>query len=165
MKVQTADISVFAYNLSAFLSACRSCFQYICTLVEKTDGNTNWYNNKVANDPKIKFLKNKRDINTHKDIIRTRKDVHLMLTDTLHVNSVIESIHIRIFDNLGNLIGDRKSEGSPKHEKYKEIPPVTTSIYRFKDWNGNESVLDLADYYLSMARGLIDATSKAGYIN
>jgi hypothetical protein len=75
VEVQNTVVShnreYFIYNFSAFLSASRSVLQYMLEEIEQKKDPIQqlearqWYDKKMAASPRLKFFKDKRDINIH----------------------------------------------------------------------------------------------------
>ena len=145
------------FDLSAFLSVARSVLQYALKEAETKAGGQQWYQIQVTSSNVLTFFKDKRDINVHATPIQVSQHTSIELTAILHVSG---SIHIKKFDQNGQLIGEYSSEPELPTQP-AEIPPKITNRFTFPDWPGNEDVLQLCHLYLNeLQRVVIDGQSK-----
>lgn len=161
MSKAEEDSDAFKYNLSAFLAAARSVLQFALNEARTKSGGQQWYDSFIKGNPVVSFFKDKRDINIHKEPLRVRKDVHIVLRETI---SVSESIIIVKSDEHGHIIGESKSETEPQNRK-KEIPSKVTYRYRFDDWTGNEDILTLCQRYLAGLKTIVADGQKKGFLS
>ena len=157
MLSETDNRDNLLFDLSAFLSAARSVLQYAIKEAKTKAGGQQWYQIQVTSSNVLTFFKDKRDINVHATPIQVSQHTSIELTEILHVS---ESIHIKKFDQNGQLIGEYSSEPS-EPTPTTEIPPKVTHRLTFQDWPGNEDVLRLCDLYLNeLERVVADGQSK-----
>ena len=145
------DGDVFKYNLSAFLAAARSVLQFALKEAKTKKGGERWYNSAISKNIVISFFKDKRDINIHIEPVRIRKDVSILIRETLKIS---ESIRIIKKDTNGNIIGESRSK--PESPKIKEeIAPETTYKFKFDDWPGTEDIFTLCQKYLVELKNIV----------
>lgn len=156
MKYYQKQPETFQYNLSAFLSSSRSALQYVLEEVKLHKGGQKWYDEKMSKSPLLRYFKDKRDTNIHTESVKTRKDVQIVLHETV---SVSESISIEKRDLLGNLLGKFNTKFNPSTIP-KAKPPRTYHKYRFYDWQGNEDVLTLSKGCLSELNEIVVEARK-----
>lgn len=139
MKNSIEKPEVFEYNLSAFLSASRSILQYSYE-ESKNNGKQKWYDDFVNSSSFIKYFKDKRDTNIHYIPIKTlqRHEFSTILIPSLTVTIKTINKDEKVKDNVKN---EKSLEGSNKSEYKMRI--------HFKDWNGEEDVLELCAKYLN----------------
>src|SRR3990172_228730 len=157
MLSETDNRDNLLFDLSAFLSAARSVLQYAIKEAKTKAGGQQWYQIQVTSSNVLTFFKDKRDINVHATPIQVSQHTSIELTAILHVSG---SIHIKKFDQNGQLIGEYSSEPSEPTPP-TEIPPKVTHRLTVQDWPGNEDVLRLCDLYLNeLERVVADGQSK-----
>ena len=87
----------FLFNLSAFLSAARSCLQYAWEEVRAKGGSAqSWYDGYVSNKPVLKFFKQKRDVNIHEEPVKASKQ-HIVITGETMAQGIITSQNVDSF--------------------------------------------------------------------
>jgi hypothetical protein len=155
------DSDAFKYNLSAFLAATRSVLQFAFSEAKAKSGGQQWYDSIIAGKPILLFFKDKRDVNIHREPVRVRKDIHILITENI---SISESITIVQKDEHGNVIGESKSETAPPKAK-EEIPAEITYKYMFDDWTGIEDVLGLCQRYLIELKVIVADGRKKGFLS
>jgi len=134
----------FKYNLSAFISAGRSVLQYAC---EETKGKKNgqrWYDSQVSRNTVVKFFKDKRDINIHREPVSVQANVSVGFSETLHFSA---SLSVVVRDSQGNIKGECRSE-PPLSPPAAAEPSIINTRYLFDDWKGNEDIPALCKRYL-----------------
>ena len=55
------ELREFAFELSAFLTAARSAFQYALKEVQPKPGGQDWYDKQLRAYPEVRYFKDKRD--------------------------------------------------------------------------------------------------------
>lgn len=141
MRTNKMNQEIFGYNLSAFLTSSRIIFQYALKEAESKDGGKSWYDNQVSSSSIIKFLKDKRDINIHREPVTTQAHHN--------INSVA---YIHTYCTLAVTDNDKKTIsqiniGIPS-EQVPQSKTMVDVIYKFKDWFGSEDVISLCEKYL-----------------
>ena len=160
MLSETGNRENLLFDLSAFLSAARSVLQYSLKEAQTKSGGQQWYEGHVTASRVLSFFKDKRDVNVHTKPIQISQHTSIELTEVIRVS---ESIHIKKFDQTGNLTGEYSSEPS-QPPPAPEIPPKGSHRFTFPDWSGNEDVLQLCDLYLKeLQRVVVDGQNK-GFI-
>ena len=127
----------FQFELSAFLGASRSVLQYILEDARKVPGGQSWYDQAVASDPVILFLKNKRDENVHSRPVESRK---------------VWRLEIRTHLDLGD-------DMIIPYEHHS-----TSTVYYFDDWSSNETVAEVGARYLQVLSSILEGGSEKGFI-
>jgi hypothetical protein len=134
----------FGFNLSAFLTATRSVFQYAFEEVKGKKGGQNWYDSQVSLHPTAKFFRNKRNLNIHVKPVKLKKNVTIKIVETLNVSG---AVYIEIRNPNGKVVGRGESEERPR-QRAQTVPPETSYKYFFQDWRGSEDVIELCQKYL-----------------
>ena len=137
MKESANNIEVFEYNLSAFLSASRSILQYSYEEVKNTY-KQNWYDGFVGSSSFIKYFKDKRDTNIHFIPIKTLQRHEFSKVLGLSLTATIRTINKD--ENEAESISNENSSVDSNKSEYK-------MTMRFKDWNGEEDILELCKKY------------------
>lgn len=145
------DINAFKYNLSAFLAAARSVLQFALKEAETKKGGKQWYDSAISKNMVISFFKDKRDVNIHTEPVKVRKDINILIKETLRVS---ESIRIIKRDANGNIIEESQSESEPPKIQ-KEIPPEAIYKFKFNDWSGSEDIPTLCQKYLTELKNIV----------
>jgi len=162
------DSEAFKYNLSAFLSAARSVLQFANNeAITKSKGQY-WYYTCVSKKPIISFFKDKRDINIHREPVKTRKDITLSLTEALHLSVSMGSIRMVHKDKYGKIISEsiNKSQSEPKSRKVKkQVPAEATYRYSFDDWVDNEDIPTLCQKYIDELKTITADGLKKGFLS
>ncbi len=160
-KMEQAENFEFKCNLSAFLSASRSVLQYAYAEAEKTRSGLQWYESTVSKEPILKFFRDKRNINIHKQPISPSAKTTIGIHETL---SISDSISVVIRDKDGNIKDEYHSKPS---QTPKMKPPETTKTvtYYFSDWKGNEDVITLCKKYLGKLEKLVNDGIRQRYIS
>jgi hypothetical protein len=162
------DSEAFKYNLSAFLSAARSVLQFAREeAITKSKGQY-WYDTCVSKKPIISFFKDKRDINIHREPVKTIKDITLSLTEALHLSVAMGPIRMVHKDKYGKIISESISENQSEPEPRKvekQVPPKVTYRYRFDNWTGNEDIPTLCRQYLDELKIIAIDGKKKGFLS
>ncbi len=151
---------VFLFDLSAFLSAARSVLQYALKEAQTKLGGQQWYDSHVTLSKVLTFFKDRRDINVHTQPIQAKQLTYIQLTEVVRLS---ESIHIKKFNQAGQLIGEYSSE-SPEPPSAPEIPPNVTHRFTFPDWSGIEDVLQLCHLYLNELQRVVENGQNNGFL-
>lgn len=85
MAREQNNVPAFDYELSAFHSAGRSVLQYAYEEVKGSPAAQSWYDEAVQNDPVVRFLKEKRNDNIHREPIAPARDVNVSLSGGFEV--------------------------------------------------------------------------------
>jgi len=160
MLSKTDNREEFIFNLSAFLSAARSVLQYALEESKVKSGGQNWYQGQFTSNKVLSFFKDKRDINIHIKPVEVSQHTLIEITEVLYLS---ESIHIKKFDEKGQLIEEYSSEPEPPTRR-TEIPPKVTNQFTFPDWSGNEDVLQLCQLYLNELRRVVTDGQGKGFL-
>ena len=162
MVEEQTNVESFTCNLSAFLSSSRSVLQYALEEAKNIKGGQIWYDSLMLNSPILRFFKDKRDINIHREPVLPAKNYTLTVTETILFS---ESVLIT------NTVKDEKTKEvsiapNPKSEDKKGQPtPATIQIkYIFDDWRGNEDVLTLSQKYVQELENLVNDGMNKGFI-
>lgn len=160
MIEEQENIRAFKYYLSAFLSSARSVLQYAEREAKKKPGGKKWYDNYISNNPILKFFKHKRDINIHVKPVQPSAHIDVEIIEPLHIS---ESVSITVTDEKGNIKHQFRSE-KPKPAITKPTMVKVMYKYRFKDWKGNEDVLELCQKYIEELEKIVKDGIKRGFI-
>ena len=148
----------FEYNLSAFLSSTRSILLYALREAETKPGGKQWYDNRISSSPVLKFFKDKRDINIHKEPIQPLVHFKIGPTGTIRPSG---SISITAQDKDGNIKQQYSSDKPDPIQKESKAPEFKEIKYRFNDWGGSEDVLTLCRMYVQELENVIkDGVNK-----
>jgi len=151
----------FNFNLSAFLSAARSVLQYaLKESATKPDGKS-WYDSAVQRRPVVRFFKDKRDVNIHTEPIKPTAEIHVEITGTI---SLSDEVSVSITDKNGNISGQEIEPRSEPTRKIESDEPTVNYRYVFRDWSGNEDVVDLSRQYISELKGIVSDGVTRGFI-
>lgn len=153
----------FQFELSAFLSAARSVFQYALEEAKLKPNGQRWYEGQVSGNTVLKFFKDKRDLNIHTEPVRPSR--HISVSDTVHVG-ISESIRIEITRADGTKEIRQIEEEPPKTNP----PPIESSSevkirYILTDWAGPEDAIDLSRQYLEALEAFVQAGVSGGFIS
>lgn len=157
------DHEALKYNLSAFLSASRSVFQYAHKETKlgrnpaaKPEAQE-WYERTVTSSEVLKFFTGIRNINIHDSPVEISFSVHITITEVLRVTeSVIVVLNGKKLPATSNEpLAEGKSKGSP---------PVTSSKATFPDWPGAEDVNQLCKKYLDETKKFVEDGISKGYL-
>ena len=161
MILQASDQSAFLYFLSAFLSASRSVLQYARAESKRSQERLRWYDEQVSNNPVIRFLKSKRDINIHERPIDAAKRSSVSITDTLNLSS---SLEVKRIGRDGRTEIVHRSE-DPTRPKPQQIPASVTTSLVFRGWKGSEDVIALCERYFSDLDRLVQDGQSRGFLS
>ncbi len=153
--------NVFKYNLSAFLAAARSVLQFALKEAKNKSNGRQWYDSVIRDSTVVSFFKDKRDLNIHTEPVKVRKDVNILIRETLRVS---ESIKIIKRDKNGNIIEECQSGPEPPKIK-EEIPPEVTHKYKFDDWSGTEDIPTLCQQYLTELKNIVSDGQVRGFLS
>lgn len=157
------DHEAFKNNLSAFLSASRSIFQYA---YKETNRGKNpaaepeaqeWYENTITSSKVLEFFTGIRNKNIHDSPVEINISVHITITEVL---GVYESV-------LAVLNGKKPPEVPPEPPAEltgRGSPPITSSRATFPDWAGPEDVLQLCIMYLDESKTFVGDGISKGYL-
>jgi len=162
------DSETFKYNLSAFLSAARSVLQFARKEAKTKSKGLHWYDICVSKKPIISFFRKKRNINIHREPVKTIKDITLALTEALPLSISMGPIRIVQKDKCGNIISKSISENQSKPEPRKvekQVPPKVTYRYRFNDWTGDEDIPTLCRKYLDEVKIIAIDGKQKGFLS
>jgi len=160
MLSETENQENLLFDLSAFLSAALSVLQYALGEARLKPGGQQWYDNNITSSKVLGFFKDKRDINIHMQPVQLRQHTSIQMTEVVRVS---ESIHIKKFDETGQLVGEYSSQPTEPPPP-PEIPPKITHRFTFPDWSGNEDVLQLCDLYLSELKRVVADGQTKGFL-
>ncbi|SFL99378.1 hypothetical protein [Halanaerobium salsuginis] len=155
----------FSYNLSAFLSSSRSILQYS---YKKAKGINmlNVYEELVSDNPILSFFKDKRNVNIHERPINHITGI--TVSDTISVSASIESIKWVKYDENGNVIEEKESfnkkKKKPSDISSKKDKDDAKVEYIFKDWTGDEDIIELSQKYINELEEFIYKAKEAGII-
>ncbi len=162
MKKELADSDPFNHNLSAFLSSTRSVLQYSLNEVNGKSGGQKWYDDIVSKSNVVKFFKDKRDINIHKEPIPVKKKVNATHTESIGISESI--VVIRVDSEGKKIILSSISPHSPERDVAKEQLSIEFK-YFFSDWPGSEDALDLCSKYLEELEEMVKDGIKRGLLS
>jgi len=160
MVSETDNRDNLLFDLSALLSAARSVLQYALKEAQTKPGGQQWYDNHITSSKVLAFFKDKRDINVHMQPIQVNQHTSIQLTEVVRIS---ESIHIKKFDQTGQLIGEYSSEPS-EPPPAPQIPPKVTHRFTFPDWSGTEDVLQLCHLYLNELQRVVEDGQNNGFL-
>ncbi len=151
----------FTYNLSAFLTAARSVLQYALKESETKPNGKSWYDSAIQSRPVVKFFKDKRDINIHAEPINPSAEINIGMNDTI---SLSDEVFITLTDKDGNIVDERKVPPSQPTRKIESSQPIVNFRFVFRDWRGNEDVVDLSQQYIQELKDIINDGVARGFI-
>lgn len=151
----------FTYKLSAFLTAARSVLQYALKEAETKPNGKNWYDSAIQNRPVVKFFKDKRDINIHADPINPSEEINIGINDTIFLS---DEVFMTLTDKDGNIIEERKVPPSKPTRNFESSQPIVNFRFVFRDWHGNEDVVDLSQQYIKELKDIINDGVARGFI-
>jgi hypothetical protein len=160
MLSETDNREAFRNDLSAFISAARSVLQYAREEAKTKLNGLSWYDAQVSTSSVLSFFKDQRDINIHVQPFQVSQHTSMEITDTIHMT---ESIHIKMFNEKGELIGESSSEPAPAAQR-PAIPAVVTNKFTFSDWTGSEDVPQLCKAYLNELRRIVTDGQNKGFL-
>jgi hypothetical protein len=99
--------------------------------------------------PTLKYFKEKRDENIHKEPVNVQKEIAIDIRDFL------ENVGGSLDDSIPLLLGLTGSSLTPVK---------VTDKYKFDDWKGSEGVLELCDKYLHKLRALVSDGQGKGML-
>lgn len=148
MKLKKMDRQAFEHNLSAFLTASRTIFQYALEECKRKSGGQTWYDLKIASNIIVKYLKDKRNLNIHHEPVKplAHFSVNSVFTMSLSGSATVT-------DKDGNIIS--KTEFGNPNPSENSNKTTTDVVYKFDDWNGSEDVIQLCENYLSEIESFI----------
>ena len=156
----------FLYNLSTFLTAARSIFQYSLEEAKSKNNGQLWYDNYISDDKILKFFKKKRDNNIHVSPIKSKREAGLTTSGELITTGSLSAKLIKangcIID-LGELKSTKNNLSESNLNKEKSLPKIRYK-YLFNDWSGNEDVLTLCKIYLKKLDYFIKEGINKGFI-
>lgn len=135
----------FEYSLSAFLTAARSVLQYAQKEATEKVGGQQWYDDRIGESTVLLFFKDERDLNIHDRPAKPSAHVEAKLQDGALLD---DSAGAAGYDPHGNLLFKDEPAAIPKPrpkpaDRWTDRSSVDTTYY-FKDWSGDEDVLELA---------------------
>ncbi len=139
LKKNIINVSIFRYNLSAFLSAIRSVTYFLQKECHNVPGFSEWYTKeqeKMKRDLYMKFLNDKRVLEVHKGRSLLRKETRVTHHDSV---SMIDSITIFLIRSDGT--GDIRQSGPPVHNIGRQIDPTTEHLWFFEDFEDKDIIL------------------------
>lgn len=161
-KQKDKDRERFKYNLGAFLASARSVLQYANEEAKQESGGQSWYDTRVSASAILKFLKDKRDIEIHREPVKPQVHYKAQITGNLVLSGSLSSIVVR--DKNGNI----KGQYFPEKRQPKLKKPKATAIvevhYKFADWPGSEDVLTLCGMYLRELENVLREGIRKGFI-
>jgi len=172
-------INYFRYNLSAFLSASRSVLQYA---ERESDPGENpnakpgakfWFDKYMENTPLFKFLKDERDDNIHVEPINLRKDIEIMIAESVGLGEMA-SAKIKRADGRIEL-RENLIDTQPKSKKVKASVESESTIKfndwmeycqseKLEDWTGDEDVITLCEKYTQELEKVVEDGVSKGFI-
>jgi hypothetical protein len=162
MYINEDKPGVFQFNYSAFLSAARSVLQYVYEEVDPgrnahaRRGANKWYQ-KAVGSKAIKFGKDERDENIHRDPVSP--DTHV----TVFPKEIVAGRE-NVLDFLSNKL---VSGNSPKSDDERMGSPVYAKPsykYTSSRWKGHETILEVCRMYLDELEALVKEGISKGYI-
>jgi hypothetical protein len=153
----------FRYELSAFLSAARTVFQYAFNEAKAKPGGEVWYSAQIAANRYFQFFRDERNENIHKVPVIPQQNTSItpgthQLTITGSRPIVERSDENKTPETLG-----------PTNESRLETQPLssgTTSYnYKFISWTGPEDVISLAQKYLDDLDQFVIAARRDQWIS
>ena len=134
----------FRYELSAFMSAARSVFQYIHKEVKTDPPKLAWYESQVSSNPVIQFLRNARNTSIHARPVRPKQVVHAVVTDRMTASA---GAWLTRVDADGTVSHGPAPYIEPTPPVVEQAPHVSHAYY-FDGWAGKEDVLSLCATYV-----------------
>ena len=136
MTTSVNDTRAFRFELSAFLSSARSVLQYVLDEAKTKTGGQAWYDAQVSGHAEIKFFKDKRDINIHREPVAPLVSANLSVTEVCRVS---ESVRIKRVDEDGNVINETIVTFPPAPSPVNLPASASLSYsYTFPDWSGTK---------------------------
>lgn len=137
MRDPAIDHAAFRYELSAFLSATRSLMQFALSDAQRVPGGRRWYESWVQKEPLIRFFRDQRDDNVHRAPVQVPRVFKVVVSEFLVVDEELELPHSH----------------------------VTTDVtFRFSNWEGSESAIELIQRYLNILNELIIDGVQGGWL-
>lgn len=151
----------FNYNLSAFLTAARSVLQYALKESETKPNGKSWYDSAIQSRPVVHFFKDKRNINIHAEPINPSAEINIGINDAI---SLSDEVFITLTDKDGNILDEKTVPRSQPTREIKSNEPVVNYRFIFRDWRGNEDVVDLSRQYIKELKEIISDGVARGFI-
>jgi hypothetical protein len=151
----------FNHNLSAFLSAARSCLQYAHKEASAKPGGQAWYDGQVAGKPVAKFFKDKRDINIHVKPVKPSAKIAVSLSDHLFVS---DSVSFIIQRKDGTIEMPALQPAPPPPPAPTEPAPSVQYQYFFQDWLGHEDVITACELYINEVQAIVSDGNANGFV-
>ncbi len=157
LKLNIINVSIFRYNLSAFLSAIRSVTFFLQKECNGIPGFSEWYvmeQEKMKSDPYMKFLNDKRVLEVHKGRSLLRKETRVTHHDSV---SMVDSITIFLIRSDGT--GDIRQSGPSVHDISRKIDPTTEHLWFFEDFE-EKDIIQLCEEHVSKIEKLLNDCKK-----
>ncbi len=163
MKEVVGNVEETRYNLSAFLSASRSCLQYSLEEARPKQGGQAWYDGQVTSAKAVRFLIDKRDENIHVEPLKFRQDV------TVHVGGAVlltGRLGIKLRRGDGSFVEIPGRPDAPTDEPIQVESASGHVEYRvaFDDWGGPENLVELCELYLNELRVIVEDGVGKGFL-
>lgn len=152
---------IFEYNLSAFLSSARSILQYALLEAETKPGGKWWYDNRISSSLILRFFKDKRDINIHKEPIHLLVYFKKIIEGMLRLSG---SLSLIAYDKEGNIKQQYSSDKPEPTQKESQTSAVKEIKYKFNNWGGREDVLTLCQSCIQELENVIKDGVNKGFI-
>ena len=147
--------------MHSFLRPALSCSIALLEAKTKPRGGQ-WYENRISNSPVLKFFRDKRDTNIHKEPIHPQTHFKIGHTGNIYPSG---NISIILRDKDGNIKQQYSSDKSDSKQKEPQIPAVKEIKYKFNDWGGgSEDVLTLCRMYVQELENVIKDGHNKGFI-
>jgi hypothetical protein len=127
MRAEHGDPTHFRFEVSAFLGAARSVLQYACQEAKGKAGGQHWYQQAIAADQLLEFMRDQRDKNVHTTPVTPASSMKMR-----------ESAYLII---EGTMIPHRHNTGDYQHH--------------FADWHGDETVMELSERYVTALHAFV----------
>lgn len=151
------------HNLSAFLSASRSVFQYAFKETNRgknpaaTPEAQDWYERTVTSSDVLKFFTGIRNKNIHDFPVEISISIHITITEVIRVSESVIVV-------LNGKKLPAASHEPPAKVETEATPPITSSKATFPDWPGPEDILQLCRKYLDESIKFVEDGNSKGYL-
>jgi hypothetical protein len=165
------DRKAHKHNLSAFLSAGRSVLQFANKEAAAKPGGQAWYDAYVIGNPVVKFFKDMRNENIHREPVSPMRENQVRIEDTLHFGD-LENV-VRIFSDDSEIVIIRDGKSVPRQQvsivaegTNGPYPSKVTlsAVYRFAEWKGTEDLPTLCSMYLAELRKIVAEGQSKSYL-
>ena len=109
----------------------------------------------------LRFFKDKRDVNIHREPVRPTQHASLSVSDHLILSTSVR-LEIR---NADGTIEVREPEAEEQQVPPQTEPAKVATRYVFDDWNGPECIIELTRRYLAALESFVTRGVSSGVIS